>query len=162
MTIAASSSLKKLEAEFCFCCFLASLLWRSPSSVNSSGIGCVTVASELLTEAESSSARTELNSSPHRYDLTELHLLLSTILFLTWTDNKATSFIIKEQKLAYNSRTINWTSPEKNLVLIQFSQKDGGITTRNSFILWILTKIASKENTRRQKQEAFFSENLEQ
>ena len=83
--MAASSSWNSLEIELCFSSGifdLVSSIWFSPWSLKPSDIGCVTVASELLTEVESSSARTELNSSPQRYDLTELHLFLSVILLL--------------------------------------------------------------------------------
>lgn len=79
MMIAASSCWNNLEVELCFSLTLSSL-------GISSSTGCVTVASELLIEAESSSARTELNSSPQRYDLTTLHLLLSPALLLPWID----------------------------------------------------------------------------
>lgn len=68
--MAASSSWNSLEIELCF----SSAIFGSVSSFSiwfsfsPDDIGCVTVASELLTELESSSARTELNSWPQMYD----------------------------------------------------------------------------------------------
>lgn len=113
MISAASSCWKSLKVVFPFALF---------SALNSRGWGWSTVASELLTEAvsstedviqsaplqvlvfvaplllkeakstvehlneaESSAARTELHSSPHKYDLTELlHLFFSTPLLFAW------------------------------------------------------------------------------